>query len=76
MVNSQMAMGLSIMATCLFGLWHHRWLLENTHKGQRMVRWFGEVRGLWVLRGLLVAGALFGFLLAINIIHPIHWKTP
>jgi len=69
-------MGLSIMAMCLFGLWHHRWLLDNTRKGQRLVNWFGEVGGPWVLRGLLVAGAVFGILLAFDVVHPIEWKKP
>jgi hypothetical protein len=66
-------MGMAVALLCATGLWHDRWFLENTGKGQRLVRWLGEANALWTLRGLFVAGILFGVLLAVGIITPIRW---
>jgi hypothetical protein len=74
MVTQQTAMGIAIAATCAVGLWFHNWLLVNTRHGQRLVRWFGDERGLHVLCALLVAGIVFGILLASDVVRPIHWK--
>ena len=69
----QIFIGSVSAALCLAGIWHDRWLLTETKKGKRLVAWFGEHRALWVLRGLLAAGLLFGVLLATNVIRPIRW---
>jgi len=73
MIEEQTMMGVFIVLLCLTGLWADRWLLTRTKKGQRLVGWFGESRARWVLRGLFVAGILFGLLLARGIIQPISW---
>ena len=66
-------MGMAVALLCAAGLWHDRWFLENTGKGQRLVRRLGEANALWTLRGLFAAGALLGLLLAVGIITPIRW---
>lgn len=66
-------MGVGVVVLCAAGLWQDRWFLRNTKKGQRLIRWFGEERAVWILRSLLSAGALFGLLLATGIINPVRW---
>jgi hypothetical protein len=72
-MNEQVLIGATVALLCSLGLWHDRWLLTRTRKGQRLIRWFGERRGLWVLRSLLVSAALFGVLLATDVIRPARW---
>jgi hypothetical protein len=76
MISSQMAMGGMVALLCLFGLWRHRWIFENTRKGRQLAGWFGESGGLRVLVGLLFAGMIFGLLLASDVIRPIQWAKP
>ena len=73
MLKEQILIGLISAFLCALGLWNDRWFLANTKKGQRMVRWFGHRKALWILRGVLCVGILLGFLLAGGIIHPIRW---
>lgn len=76
MVATQTVMGCLIVALCMLGLWNDRWFFENTRKGRRLADWFGEVGGMRALRILFVAGILFGALLAVDFIRPIHWNKP
>jgi hypothetical protein len=76
MITSQTAMGGFVALLCLYGLWRHRWLFENTRKGWRLAQWFGETGGLRVLVGLMLAGLIFGLLLAGDVIRPLHWAKP
>jgi len=71
--KEQAILGLTVTVLCAVGLWKDRWFLANTKKGRRLSRWLGETRGLWVLRSLLVLGAAFGVLLAMNMIRPVRW---
>ena len=71
--KEQVFIGASIAALCLFALVNCRWILDNTKKGERLTQWFGAVRGIWVLRSLLLLGALFGVLLAMNVVRPMQW---
>jgi hypothetical protein len=73
MISSQTAMGVMVTVLCLYGLWRHRWFYENTRKGRRLARWFGEIGGMRVLIALLFAGMVFGLLLAFDVIRPIQW---
>ncbi len=73
MIRTQTAMGALIVGVCLFGLWHIAWLLENSRYGRRLVIWFGDIGGRRAMTVLLVAGAIFGVLLAADVIRPIQW---
>lgn len=73
MHKEQILIGSVTAVLCLLGLWNSRWLLFETRKGKRLVEWLGDGRALWVLRGLLTAGVVFGVLLALDVIRPIQW---
>jgi hypothetical protein len=73
MIATQTAMGVLIVGMCLVGIWHNGWLLENSRYGRRLAIWFGPIGGRRALTGLLIAGIVFGILLATDVIRPIHW---
>jgi hypothetical protein len=73
MLTTQSAMGITVAALCAYGLIRARWLFETTRKGRKLAARFGESRGFTVLRFLLVAGVLFGVLLAADVIRPLNW---
>ncbi len=58
---------------CLLGLINEHWFLTQTRKGQKLLAKLGEQRAKSVLRGFLIAGIVFGTLLATDIIHPVRW---
>ncbi len=72
-LSQDLAMGLAMILASLMFLFREQWFLAETTKGQRLVQRFGAVRALWILRGLLLALAILGGLLAAGIIHPIRW---
>jgi hypothetical protein len=74
MVTQQVAMGMMVAAACAVGLWYDQVLLVHSRYGRLLSRLFGPARGLWVLRVLLILGIVFGILLAVDVIRPIHWK--
>jgi hypothetical protein len=74
MIATQTAMGVLIVGLCLFGLWHESWLLENSRYGRWLVKWFGPAGGRRALAWFLILFAVFGILLALDVIRPIHWK--
>lgn len=71
--KEQIFIGAATALLCLIGLVNGRWILDNTKKGQRLANWFGPVRAIWVLRVLLMLGAVFGVLLAADVIEPVQW---
>ena len=71
--NEQILIGVVVSVLCLAGLVKDRWFLEHTRKGQWLTRRLGPTRAVWALRGLFSAGAVFGILLATNVIHPVRW---
>jgi hypothetical protein len=73
MRTEQIIIGALVVLLCVQGLWSQRWLLEQTRKGQRLVRRFGPKRAALLLRAILVGGLLFGALLAANVIRPVQW---
>ncbi|QDU38272.1 hypothetical protein Mal4_25990 [Maioricimonas rarisocia] len=75
MPYDQIFIGGATAILCLVGLWNEAWILAHTTKGRRLIGWFGEQRGLWVLRVVLSLGFLFGALLASGIINPVRWDT-
>ena len=72
-MNEQQFMGTAVALLCGIGWDHQRWLITKTAKGQRLVQWFGNPGGTWVLRGLLGTGVILGVLLAGDVIRPIQW---
>ena len=72
--TDQVFMGSAVALCCVVGLVKHRWFLQETPKGQRLIRRFGEAGGARVLCGLLIIGAVFGGLMAVGVIHPIRWE--
>ncbi|MFG0332670.1 MAG: hypothetical protein ACF8TS_04835 [Maioricimonas sp. JB049] len=75
MPYDQIFIGGTTAILCLLGLWNEAWVLSETSKGRRLTGWFGQQRGLWVLRVILCLGLLFGVLLAMGIINPVRWDT-
>jgi hypothetical protein len=73
MRSEQILIGVLVAVVCAAGLWNGRWFLEKTRKGQWLARRFGEETALWVLRGLLSAGTVFGVLLALGVVNPVQW---
>jgi hypothetical protein len=72
-LSQDLAMGIAMILASLMFLFREQWFLAETTKGQRLVQRFGATRSLWILRGLLLALAILGGLLAAGIIHPIRW---
>ncbi len=72
-MNEQILIGLGCVLLCGFGLWHSATLLRRSHNGRRLGDLFGAERALWILRGLLTAGTIFGVLLAADVVRPIEW---
>ncbi|WP_298866712.1 hypothetical protein [uncultured Gimesia sp.] len=66
--------GGAVLIFSLFGLIKEQWFLANTRKGERLTKWFGPSRALWVLRLIFITGLIFGALLAAGMIHPIQWE--
>lgn len=73
MSKEQIVVGGITAILCLAGLRNHRWLLANTRHGRRLAKRFGEPTSVWIVRILLVAGAVFGVLLAANVVRPVQW---
>ena len=72
-ITQHTAMGGGIIALCLMLLFRERWILDQTRRGQSLVKWFGPERAPWVFRVILLAGITFGGLLANGTIKPIQW---
>lgn len=73
MPTEQIFIGATVALLCLLGFIKERWLLEHTRKGRWLAQKWGEQAGLTILRCLLGSGALFGILLACNVIRPVQW---
>ena len=73
MPTDQIFIGAMVAVLCLVGFFKDRWFLQNTRKGKWLAEKFGEQTSLWIVRGLLGTGTLFGVLLACNVIQPVQW---
>lgn len=73
MPKDQIFMGLSVALLSAAACWKCDWLLEHTRKGQWFVRYFGPGKARRVVRTLFFFAAVFGVLLATNIIRPLQW---
>ena len=72
----QTIIGGATAALCLLGFWKVEWLLEHSRNGRRLAARFGDLGATRILKLLLLAGAVFGTLLAAGIINPIRWSSP
>ncbi|MBS0206884.1 MAG: hypothetical protein JSS49_28755 [Planctomycetes bacterium] len=72
-VSQDATMGIAIVLACLMILVRERWFLAETSKGRGLVQWCGPTRALWLLRGILLALAAFGGLLASGQVRPLRW---
>ncbi|MCR9230157.1 MULTISPECIES: hypothetical protein [Gimesia] len=72
-IPENVVIGLFVAAFSLWGLIKEKWFLAETRKGQKLTRWFGPARAVWVLRVIFLVGILFGLLLAGGLIRPIQW---
>lgn len=72
MVPQHVAMGLGIVFVSLILLLNQQRLLADSRYGRQLRHWFGEERAPLVLRGLLALTAIFGVLLAIEVVRPLN----
>ncbi|MFO1020845.1 MAG: hypothetical protein U0903_09140 [Planctomycetales bacterium] len=72
-MQTQIVIGAIITLGSLLGLRHDRAILEQTGYGRWITWLFGAEKGLWFLRLVIILFALFGVLLASNVIRPIRW---
>jgi hypothetical protein len=72
MVPQHVAMGLAIVLVSLFLLINQQRLLVHSRYGRLLRHWFGEERSPHVLRVLLALTAIFGVLLAIEVVRPLN----
>ena len=70
--NDQVLMGLGVSAVSLACFFRRRWLLAHTHKGQHLVRRFGEPAARIVFVLICLGGMTFGSLLAMGVIRPLN----
>lgn len=73
MTRDQIFMGAAIALICVMGLLNDVWFLQNTRKGRWLVERFGDDRARLVLRVALLGGAVFGLLLAADVVRPLRW---
>lgn len=71
--KDQILMGVAVAVLSLVGLWQTDWLVQNTRKGEWLARRLGERRAGLVLRAAFALLAVFGALLAANVIRPLRW---
>ncbi len=73
MPKHQIVMGVSVAVLSLVGLWQSNWLLANTGKGEWIRRRYGEPKARTIVRTFFFAAAVFGALLALDVIRPLQW---
>ncbi|MFQ5731063.1 MAG: hypothetical protein ACE5KM_03805 [Planctomycetaceae bacterium] len=71
--KQQILMGVAVAVLSLVGLWRAGWIVQNTRKGQRLARRFGELNARRIVRVVFALLCLFGTLLAADVIRPVQW---
>lgn len=70
MPKDQIFIGSVFAVVCLIVVWQARWMSEHSRMGRGLASWLGETAGLWTLRGIFAALAVFGVLLATGVVSP------
>ncbi|MGZ0168939.1 MAG: hypothetical protein ACKVHE_05250 [Planctomycetales bacterium] len=74
MVSSQTFIGVAIAILCAVSMRYDQWFVHRTTKGQRLTGAFGEQKAVWIWRGCLLAGIVFGVCLSTGLINPMTWN--
>ncbi|GAB4148993.1 MAG: hypothetical protein Tsb009_23090 [Planctomycetaceae bacterium] len=73
MFNDQIVMGAGIAFVSAIGFFKANWILAETRKGQWLTENLGKQQASWTLHGVMLAGVVFGLLLATDFIRPMRW---
>jgi len=73
MPSDQILMGVGVAVMSAVGFWKTDWLLRHTPKGEWFVRRYGVGRARLIVRTCFFFAAVFGVLLAVNVIRPVQW---
>ena len=71
--KDQIFIGSVFAVVCLAVVWRAAWIREHSRFGRGLANWLGETPGLWAIRGIFAALAVFGVLLAVGVISPLRW---
>jgi hypothetical protein len=69
----QILMGAAVAVLSLVAFLKTDWLLRNTGKGEWLARRCGESRARLYVRMFFFFAAVFGLLLATNVVRPLQW---
>ena len=72
-ISENVVIGVIFALVSLWALFKDQWFVTHSRKGQRLTKFFGPARALWILRILFLCGILFGILLALGFIQPVQW---
>jgi hypothetical protein len=73
MPTHQIVMGAAVAALSFVAFLKTDWLLRNTSKGEWLTRKFGERKARLYVRSFFFFAAVFGVLLATNVVRPLQW---
>ncbi|NQV26685.1 MAG: hypothetical protein HQ518_20215 [Rhodopirellula sp.] len=74
LVSPQVFIGVAIAALSVVGFRCDQWFVHRTTKGQRLKAVFGERKAIWIWRGFLLSGVVFGSCLATGQVNPMTWN--
>ena len=73
MPTEQIFIGSVFALVCLVVVWQAPWMCEHSRFGRGLARRLGEPAGVWTLRAIFAALAVFGLLLASGVVSPLRW---
>ncbi|HUG91001.1 MAG TPA: hypothetical protein VML55_09220 [Planctomycetaceae bacterium] len=73
MPKDQILIGSLFAVVCLIVAWKARWMCEHSNVGRRLAERLGVGGAMWVIRAVFGALAVFGVLLATNVVRPVQW---
>jgi hypothetical protein len=71
--KEQILIGGIFALVCLIVAWNARWMVEHSRVGRGLASRLGETRAIWTIRAVFAACAVFGVLLATDVVSPVHW---